>query len=379
MTSAALLVLIVKIIASAGILLYIILIGFFFFGWISQKPFIAFHEIPNVFVCIIISARNEEKNLPHLLQSLERQNYPENKFEIILVDDHSTDSTLKIMQQFSETRNNARYISLPAGKTGKKSAIRFAINLSVAELIITTDADCRMNPDWLLTIVSFREKTKASLIIGPVAYLYNNSFFAKIQALEFASLIASGAASAFLRRPIMCNGANLAFIKSEYPIEENSLAVDSPSGDDIFLLQHLKKINRNNIKFLKSSESIVFTTPSANLPEFINQRKRWYSKSSLYTDYEILGSGFIVTYANFSLLLVFAICIISSVPWAFLLLLFMAKLSADMIFLYPFLGFIKSRKLLWLAPILEIFYPFYILYIMISCRVGRYIWKDRKY
>jgi cellulose synthase/poly-beta-1,6-N-acetylglucosamine synthase-like glycosyltransferase len=236
-----------------------------------------------------------------------------------------------------------------------------------------------MNPDWLATIVSFREKTKASLIIGPVAYLYNNSFFAKMQALEFASLIASGAASAYLHRPIMCNGANLAFLKSEYPMDENSLASDSPSGDDIFLLQFLKKKNRKAIKFLKPPESIVYTNPSDSLPEFINQRKRWYSKSSLYTDFEMLGAGFIIAFANFSLILAFTICLTSSVSWTFLLWLFIAKLSSDMIFLYPFLGFIKSKKLLWLAPVLEILYPFYIFYIMLSSRIGRYNWKDRKY
>ena len=359
--------------------MYIILIGFFFVSWISQKPFLFIPCTFDKLVCIIVSVRNEETNLPHLLQSLENQTYPENKIEIILVDDHSTDASLKLMKQFSEKKNNARCITMSDGRAGKKNAIRLAISLSAAELIITTDADCSMNPDWLATIVSFREKTKASLIIGPVAYHFNNSFFSKMQALEFASLIASGAGSAYLGRPIMCNGANLAFLKSEYPMDENSLAFDSPSGDDIFLLQYLKSINRSSIKFLKSPESIVYTIPSANLPEFINQRKRWFSKSSLYTDYEILGTGFIVACASFSLMLALLLCLFGAASWTNLLWLFIAKLAADMIFIYSFLGFIKSKKLLWLAPILEILYPFYIFYTMVSSCVGMYIWKERKY
>ena len=162
-------------------------------------------------------------------------------------------------------------------------------------------------------------------------------------------------------------------------MDENSLAFDSPSGDDIFLLQYLKSINRSSIKFLKSPESIVYTIPSANLPEFINQRKRWFSKSSLYTDYEILGTGFIVACASFSLMLALLLCLFGAASWTNLLWLFIAKLAADMIFIYSFLGFIKSKKLLWLAPILEILYPFYIFYTMVSSCVGMYIWKERKY
>jgi glycosyltransferase involved in cell wall biosynthesis len=370
---------IVKIIALAGILLYVIFILFLLLGWIKKRKFTPARQHSDKFVSIVVAIRNEEKNLPFLLRCLENQSYPWQYFEILLIDDHSIDGSHDLMQQFAAAHNNVCCLSLPPGIEGKKSAIRFGIEHAKGELILTTDADCRLKQEWLSTIVTFQHATQASMIIAPVAYLCNNSFFEKIQALEFASLIASGASSANLGRPILCNGANLAFLKSVYPFDDKFNEMNSPSGDDIFLLLHLKKTKRKSIHFLKSLQSIVYTNPSPTLSAFINQRKRWYGKSIHYTDPEILGCGLLVSYANFSLLFSFALAIALPSNWNFFLWILLLKLTADVAFLYPFLYFIKSRQLIWLAPLLEILYPFYILYIIIASRIGQYKWKGREY
>jgi glycosyltransferase involved in cell wall biosynthesis len=369
---------ITKLILLTGILLYIILIISFFIAWIAKKIFISSLLQSDKFVSIIVSVRNEENNLPHLLQSLQNQSFPKEQFEILIIDDHSTDGTLSIIQQFESTNNNVKCLSLPLVEEGKKSAIRFGLSHAKGELIVTTDADCTMNTEWLSTIVSFQQNTGANLIIAPVAYLFK-SFFEKLQALEFASLIASGASSANLGRPVLCNGANLAFLKSVFPEDKGLLQTNAPSGDDIFLLLNTKKTMRKSILFLNSSQSIVYTIPSSGLKDFINQRKRWYSKSSHYTDPEILGCGILVTFANLSLLLSFVLGIVLPTVLNFFILVFVIKLLADVIYLFPFLSFIKARQLIWMAPLLEILYPFYIFYIMLSTRVGIYSWKGRKY
>jgi cellulose synthase/poly-beta-1,6-N-acetylglucosamine synthase-like glycosyltransferase len=369
---------ITKLILLTGILLYIILIISFFIGWIRKKIFIPSLVQSGKFVSIIVSVRNEEKNIPNLLQSLQNQSFPKEQFDIIVIDDHSTDRTLSIIQQFESTDKNVKCFSLPSGEEGKKSAIRFGLFRAKGELIVITDADCQMNKDWLSTIVAFQQITGANLIIAPVAYI-NKSFFEKMQALEFASLIASGASSANLGRPILCNGANLAFLKSVFPPDKELLNVNAPSGDDIFLLLNTKKTMRKSIHFLKSSQSIVYTNPSSGLKDFINQRKRWYSKSSHYADPEILGCGMLVTFGNFCLLISLVLAIVQPAELNFFLSVFVIKLLVDVTFLFPFLTFIKARQLIWLAPLLEILYPFYILYIMLSSRVGKYNWKGRNY
>jgi hypothetical protein len=155
--------------------------------------------------------------------------------------------------------------------------------------------------------------------------------------------------------------------------------MNSPSGDDIFLLLHLKKTLPDGIHFLNSSKSLVYTIPSSGLKEFINQRKRWYGKSIHYTDPEITRCGMLVGFANCSLLIALVLAIIMPSLRTFFFSIYLLKLMADMAFLYPYLSFIQALNLLWLAPILEVLYPFYIFYIVIAARIGKYKWKEREY
>jgi len=370
---------IIKIIAFSGILVYIIFVIFLLFAWIYKKVFISASPKVDKSVSIVIAVRNEENTLPVLLRSLQNQVYPVENFEIILIDDHSTDGSYVLMKKFETENKNTRVLSLSANEAGKKSAIRYGVECAKGELIITTDADCRMNPEWLSTIVSFQQVTEAGLIIAPVAYLSNNSLFEKILALEFASLVATGASSANLGMPILCNGANMAFLKSLYPKDKHIMENNSPSGDDIFFLLNVKKTMRQRIRFLKSFNSIVYTTCPSSLKDFINQRKRWYSKSVHYTDPEILACGFLVSAANFFLSLSILFAFVFPSLLSFVLSIFLLKLLTDIIFLFPYLAFIRERQLIWLAPILEIVYPFYIFYVIIAASIGQYSWKGREY
>jgi cellulose synthase/poly-beta-1,6-N-acetylglucosamine synthase-like glycosyltransferase len=370
---------IIKIIAFSGILLYLIFILFLLSAWINKKEFNASSQQLNKFSSIIIAVRNEEKNLPELLRSIENQIYPVQNFEIIFIDDHSTDHSPDLLQQFATQHKNTSVLSLPSNEEGKKSAIRYGVEHAKGDLILTIDADCRMKPEWLGTIVSFQQTTKAGFIIAPVAYLFNNSLFEKILALEFASLIASGASMASISRPILCNGANMAFLKSFYPTDKKIMEMNSPSGDDIFFLLYVKKTMRDRIYFLKSFQSIVFTNPPSGFNDFVNQRKRWYNKSIHYTDPEIIGCGVLVSFANFCFLISFLIAIVNPALWPFFLLIFALKLLTDIGFLFPYLSFIGNRQLIRLAPILEFIYPIYIFYTIIAASIGKYRWKDREY
>jgi cellulose synthase/poly-beta-1,6-N-acetylglucosamine synthase-like glycosyltransferase len=374
-----LLIYIIKFLASAGIIIYAILLLIFFLAWIFKKRFINPDLQPTSFVSLIISIRNEEENLHQLFQSLECLSYPEELFEILLVDDHSTDSGLKSIQQFADVHKHVHSLMLPDGIEGKKSAIRYGLKFARGEIILTTDADCRHDPEWISTMVAFQQETGACLIIAPVVYADHRSIFKKIQALEFSSLILSGASSALIGTPILCNGANIAFLKSVYPMNNQMLELNTPSGDDIFLLLYLKKRLRKSIHFLKSQKSIIYTNPCRTFSEFINQRKRWYSKSIHYTDPEILGCGLIISLANLGILLSLILAIALPLNWNFFYVLFLIKFIADITFIYPYLNFIQARHLIWLSPILEILYPFYIIYIMVATKISKFRWKEREY
>ncbi len=149
---------------------YAVLILYYRKSWISIKDFIPkekMNEKELPYVSIIIAARNEEKNIGKCIKSLVSQTYPQNKFEVIITDDHSTDQTVPIIKSFSE--DNIRVISL-ADFTGnnkinsyKKKSIETALKFAKGELIVTTDADCIAPQKWLETLVSFYKKQDSGI------------------------------------------------------------------------------------------------------------------------------------------------------------------------------------------------------------------------
>ena len=358
----------------AGI--YSLTILLFYIGWMKLRTFISSGIFDTIPISIIVACRNEEDNILHLLKSLSKQTYPKENTEIIIIDDHSEDNTRKIIAEYIEKNKFIKLLELPDNKTGKKEALAYGIKNSNSDIIITTDADCTTNKNWLKTIVNYYIQFKPKLLVGPVAFNYrNNNIFQKLQAFEFLSLIGSGAGAIGINQPIMCNGANLLFEKSLY--ENSNIKNHIASGDDIFLMLYAKKINKKSIHFIKSKEAIVYTRPVKSVKEFLNQRIRWTSKSKAYRDFDIIFTALIVTFANLVLAFSFAYTI-----WDFsflntFILLFIIKSIFDLLILIPVTKFFHTVKLLWLVFPLQIIYPFYIVFTVIFGLIGNFNWKDR--
>ena len=107
------------------------------------------------FVSVIIAARNEESNLPSLINDLIKQEYPLGKFEIIIINDRSHDSTQKILDEASENYSFIKSIKIDKQSkqmTPKKYAIDLGIKESKGEIIIATDADCRVGSLWIASM-----------------------------------------------------------------------------------------------------------------------------------------------------------------------------------------------------------------------------------
>lgn len=369
-------------------LFYISLILYYRKGWQSIKTFNPSNQEKRIFISVIISARNEEKNLPALLKDLSNQQYGRDYFEVIVVDDHSEDKTAEIIKSFSWVK----LISLSSHVNGpinsyKKLAIETAISQSKGELIVTTDADCRVNHLWLSTIADFALVSKAKMIIMPVSYNYNSSFLGLFQILDFMSLQGITAASVALKSPLMCNGANLAYKKFAF-LEVNGFNEISSlaSGDDMFLLHKISKKFPGEIAYLKSNEVIVYTDPMPTISSFLNQRVRWAGKSKFYKDYKIKIILILIYVFNLLLLITPFLVFIKPLTvtvstnrilsaWIFILLL---KTIVEMCFLKPVSFFFKYRYIMGFFPLAQ---PFHIIYTVISGTLGfkgTYKWKGRK-
>lgn len=353
----------------------------------------------NVRLSVIIPARNEEANIRACLNSILNQSYPGHLFEVIVIDDHSTDDTAAIVQEY--TNENIRliklsdYIETKPVNAYKKRAIEIGISNATGELIVTTDADCIVPPNWLQTIAAFYTATNAAFIAMPVVYNSNKNFLEIFQSLDFMTLQGITGASVYKRMHSMCNGANLAYTKKAFEEVNGFKGIDNiASGDDMLLMHKIYKKYPAKVFFLKSAEVIVQTAPMQTLKNFFNQRIRWASKADKYDDKRIFTVLLLVYLFNVLLVLMPVVALLKnyqlflklsgcatiiqlSILQLWLLLLTL-KTIIEIGFLYPVAKFFSKQQLLWWFPISQ---PFHVCYTVIAGWLGKfgsYQWKERK-
>ncbi len=281
--------------------LYIIWIGFLFHGWLTLPVYRPKRDSV-CFTTVVVPVRNEEGNLSKLLESLVRQDYPLKYFEILVVDDHSVDKTANIAEKYIGLYPNIRLIKLTGDHKGKKAAISEGVFRARHDLIVTTDADCTMGKSWLGELVSYYSEHRPSVIAGPIFLKGGQGFAGFFQKLEFISLVAASAGAINIKKPLMCNGANLAFRKKDYKKVSPNLKMHLASGDDVFFLHAVKKLNNSGIHFIKSPAAIVYTPAVNTLKGFLNQRRRWTAKSKNYSQISPVFTSLLILSVNVLLL-----------------------------------------------------------------------------
>ena len=349
--------------------LYLICIAAFTFGLFNLKE--RFHSVNKnnlIKVSVLIAARNEEKNIEKLLESLKKQSFPKELFEVIIVNDHSTDNTDEIINDFINKNKELDVKLLKAEKKGKKHAISQALHSAINELVIVTDADCVLNDLWIESIVGFYQEEKCKMILAPVLLSPAENLFEKMQVLEHLSLIGSTAGSASIGFPVMCNGANMAYErKAALEVEKFRKDFDIPSGDDMFLLeQFVKCYGHNNVKFLLSKSAVVKTKTCKTIKDFIRQRRRWVSKTKSYTSWKVIVTALIVLFFNLSIISLLVSAFFVPALWSIYILLTLLKFFIDFPLLKNITNFMNQGSLLkWVLP-LEIIYPFYVVFTALS-------------
>ncbi len=372
-------ILVISALTACLTLFYISMIFFLRNGWGRIPYFTDQGKTPSTFVSILIAARNEEGKIAKTILDILSQNYPAGLFELIVVDDHSTDRTAEIISGFSD--RGVRLIKLNESEklnSYKKKAITEAISISKGELIVTTDADCRMNKSWLKTIVAYYESGDYNLISSPVTYFEEVNAFEEIQTLEFLFLIGLGAAGIGNRMPATCNGANLAYRKDVFLKLNGFKGIDDlASGDDELFLHKVASAFPGSIGFCKSKEAIVYTHAKENLKEFVQQRKRWASKSTRYKNKGIVFLGVAVWLFNLLFITNFVLGFFDPAFWWLGLMSLALKMISEAIFLFSVCSFAGRKKLLLYIPLSTILHIFYLVFIGIAGNSGKYNWKGR--
>lgn len=347
-----------------------LLITRFIKGWDELPDFETDKSDSQIPVTIITAFKNEEENISELAKALDNQSFQ--NFEWILVNDHSTDKSEEIIKNIIESGFPGIKLLKNKGK-GKKEAIRTAIENAKNELIISLDADVFPSENWLTNVVAFQSKFPCDLLICPVKISFSTSLFGKFQLFEFASLIATGAGAAKIGMPILCNGANLAFNKSVWIRNEENLHFKELSGDDIYLLQAVKK-QSGVIRFLKSKNAIVETNINNNIGGFLRQRMRWAGKKAMYRDKELLITALITFLMSATVLATAIVALFKDYYPSLLLLIFIAKLAVDATFFWKIKDFFELKNVVVNSLVFSLFYPFYIVFTSISSMFRKNKW-----
>ena len=365
---------------------YILIMLRYIIGWNT----IPLWEIPSSFnpstkVSVLIPARNESDNIQQCISSILLQKYPNHLFEIIVIDDHSTDDTAALVQGFQESNVKVLFLKDYVKnrndlKSFKKKAIEIAISKASGNLIVTTDADCIVPSDWLNLIVSFYEKNQYKFIAAPVNFHNENSLFEKFQSLDFLGMMGVTGAGIYKRFMNMCNGANLAYEKNAFYEVNGFEGIDEiASGDDMLLMQKMAKQFPNKIAFLKNQKATVLTKAMPDLKSFTQQRIRWASKSGSYQEFQILIILALVFFFCVSIVInFFLLFFFKEILWIFLIQFFI-KLIIDFFFLNQMCVFFKRKDLMKIFVPAQIFHIIYIAVIGFLGNVKKeYNWKGRK-
>lgn len=339
---------------------------------------------PTTKISVLIPARNEATNITACINSILAQTYPNTLFEIIVIDDHSRDKTPDLVRNYNSPQVQliqlADYVDKNSIQSFKKKAIEIAIKKATGDLIVSTDADCIAQPNWLQLIASFYEKNNLKFIAAPVNFHKEKSIFEQFQSLDFIGMMGITGAGIHTKLMNMCNGANLAYSKAVfYEVKGFEGITEFASGDDMMLMQKIAKRYPNQVGYLKNQTATIFTEAKPTLKGFLNQRIRWSTKSGSYAE----------TQVTVILALVWFFCL--SIPLTFLVALFMdwnlfyllvfqmiIKLIADYQLLSRMSCFFNRTDLLKTFLISSFYHLIYIIAVgFLGGIVKKYEWKGR--
>ena len=354
--------------------LYFILMIIFIVTWIKlTKNNLQYVSLKDTKLTIIIPVRNEQDNILNLLNDLNSQNYPFNNFEVIVANDGSTDDTEKIVLAFQEiARYDLKVLNIlnENEPSPKKRAIQKSIEISSGALIITTDGDCRVSENWLVSIEEIYKQKDAKLISSAVTFIEEKSAWNTFQIIEFASLIGSGACAMFLKKPNMCNGANIAYTKEVFEKVGGFAGNEHlASGDDEFLMHKIANLYPDKVIFNPDKNAIARTKAQPDFNHFYQQRKRWSSKWKYYKDWKVILLAIFIFLVNLGM-------IFSLFTQNYLNLLL--KCLPEFIFLGLIIRHLGFKSKVKYIPFVQIIYPFYVVFFGLIAQGKGFEWKGRK-
>lgn len=373
---------IITLVLAVIVVFYVVFIVQLIFGFTKVKTFEPSDAPPKTAFTIVVPFRNEEKNLKALLESISRLNYPISLLQIVMVDDFSKDQSVKVYNQWRmahESVDTTLLENLPLSYSPKKDALTRAIPIAKHEWIVTTDADCIVPKNWLLTLDRYIQQNQPEMIVGTVMYKVKNNWFHHFQQLDLMSLQGTTIGSFGMGKPFMCNGANFAYTKTFFNAIGGFGGIsDKASGDDVLLLQKAVNATKDKVHYLKNTDVIVKTKPENDLFKLFMQRVRWAGKTTGYDSSYAKILAVIVLLMNLGLVVGCGLSVVGKLDWTTTLAVFVVKYSVDYILLYQSNLYLRKGK--FFVPIASsVLYPFFCSLVGLYSLFGSFTWKGRRF
>ncbi|MDR0926759.1 MAG: glycosyltransferase [Ignavibacteria bacterium] len=234
-------------------------------------------------VSVVVPARNEESVISNCINSILQSDYSADKFEIVIVNDRSTDNTQAVINQLSTANKNIKICNITTetanpNLNGKPGAIEAGIIAASGDIIMMTDADCVVGKDWIRTIASvFMEKSNVKRGIGMVCGYTNvatKTLFHCCQAAEWAYMHTYACAGIGLNTILGCFGNNISITRAAYYELGGFEHLEFSVTEDYVLLNAIFNAGYE-IRYLCNKESVVETLPVKTFREYLTQRHRW--------------------------------------------------------------------------------------------------------
>jgi glycosyltransferase involved in cell wall biosynthesis len=324
----------------------------FLFSFALKQP-----EAPpkkNISISVIICAKNEAKNLKKNLPLILSQDYP--TFEVVLVNDESSDDSLDVMKEFAEKHSNIKLVNVKTVETfwgNKKYALTLGIKSSKNDFLVFTDADCKPNSMQWLNHISSNFSNEKSIVLGYGAYAKKRySFLNKLIRFETVMTALQYFSYSNLGMPYMGVGRNLAYRKELF--FNNSGFNDHmklKSGDDDLFIN--KVANSSNTSICFTEESFTVSEPKTSFRGWLLQKRRHVSTAKFYKPlHQFLLGLFYISQLLFWILAISLM--LSGYRWEWLAIFVFVRFIIQMICFGLTAKKLNEVDLIFLAPILEL-------------------------
>lgn len=308
----------------------------------------------NLPVSVIVCAKNEEENVKKYIPLLAEQNYPD--FEIVLIDDASSDETLEVFEQFEKEYSNIRLVKVENNEAfwgNKKYALTLGIKASKKEYLLFTDADCYPTSKNWITAMTSQFTMNKTIVLGYGGYeKTERSFLNKIIRFETVLTAVQYFSWAKLGAPYMGVGRNLAYKRDEF-FNVNGFIdhIQVRSGDDDLFIN--QAANKSNTTISYTPESFTYSKPKETYKEWFTQKRRHISTAEHYKFFDKLQLVLFFCSQLFFFLLVI-ILLAFQFQWIAVLAIFATRYTVAWTVIGFSAGKLKENDLKVWFPVVEI-------------------------